>query len=171
VTKKRGWKRTTAVVSLLLLAIILGGCASVSVSIQDAVATSVRKGNVAHTDRNPVSIVGVDFDPPLRYTKLVARQGVTMLVAVENYGETEARDLVVTAELTAVDHPHVIIVQRQAYIEAIPPGQVIIERFPRLKVLPRRQRFHLSVQLSPYVSETQTVIDRRVFLIQIGAEK
>ncbi len=170
--RKHKWEKVTVVISLLLLTIVLGSCNNISVSVQDA-TSSPKTENSARASRNPVSIVGVDFDPPLRYTEAIARQGVTMLVAVENYSPTETRDILVTAELSRANAPHTVVLQRQAYIDHIAPGQVLVERFPRLSVLLRKHQYRLSVQISPYRNEnrTQTVYDQRIFLVRIGADK
>ncbi len=61
------------------------GCQS-SIEVVTPAVTSVPPAVTAVPQAHAIAIIGVDFDPALNYSQIIANGGVTLLVAVENQG-------------------------------------------------------------------------------------
>lgn len=115
-----------------------------------------------------LNILGVDFDPPLDYIDTVHRKGVTLLVAVENRGNTPLYDVRVVARLY-LDAKGERALEREGLIAELPPKQVVVYRFPRLHSLPVRRNYRLEVRL--LTADGRRVLNRRVYTVHVVEEE
>ncbi len=116
-----------------------------------------------------LTIMGVDFDPPLRYQNIAAAHGITLLVALENRGTQPAKGIILTATLVDKANSQRVIVRRRVYIDQIEGGQVKVQRFPRLEGLLLHKDYQLIVQVTSYATQ-QNILDQRNFSIHISSE-
>lgn len=107
-----------------------------------------------------LSLLAVDFDPPLDEVELVAGQGVTLLAAIQNNGEEAERNVPVVARLYDVDPMRSRVsplIESTAYVGHVEPGQITIVCFERITSLPLRPRYYLTVEVAG--------VDREVHLL------
>jgi len=114
-----------------------------------------------------LAVLTVEFDPPLDYQQLIfRRQSVTLLVAVENLGNTAERDVTVRAELSSPENPDLLLTQG-ASVASIAPGEIQVVHFSRLGEIPYHQAYHLEVMVDPVAGESELGDNRKAFDIQI----
>ena len=107
-----------------------------------------------------LSLLAVDFDPPLDELELVAGQGVILLAAIQNNGEEAEQNVPVIARLYDVDPSRSRVpplIESTAYVGHVEPGQITIVRFERITSLPSRPRYYLTVEVAG--------VDREVHLL------
>ena len=94
-------KPSGRVVSGLLLVFILVALSACQPSIELLQPSDVILPNVATVvpAAHSISLIGVDFDPPLNYDQIVSNGGLTLLVAIENLGHSREAAVQVTATL------------------------------------------------------------------------
>lgn len=145
------WRLLGVTVTILLV-----GCqANVHVD-RDALALPSAAQPAPHN----LSLLAVDFDPPLDELELVAGQGVILLAAIQNNGEEAEQNVPVVARLYDVDPIRSRVsplVESTAYVGHVEPGQITIVRFERITSLPMRPRYYLTVEVAG--------VDREVHLL------
>lgn len=120
----------------------------------------------ADGERN-LAVLAVEFDPALDYRNLmILREQVTLLVAVENTGSRTERQVTVAAKLTSPEDPDLLLDQ-QAVVESIAPGEVQVVRFPRLEPIPTHWHYRLEVAVEALDGERSLGDNRKAFDIQI----
>ncbi|HIQ04363.1 MAG TPA: hypothetical protein EYH31_01560 [Anaerolineae bacterium] len=102
-----------------------------------------------------MSVLAVEFDPPLEYERILASGGISLLVAVENRGSRTEFNVPVYASLLdpEVEGEESILLQTTRVIQHIEPGDVVIVRFERFGELPLRSEYRLRVQVPVWQDE------------------
>ena len=140
----------------IIATILLVGCqANVHID-RDALAVPPAAQPAPHN----LSLLAVDFDPPLDEVELIAGQGVILLAAIQNNGEEAERNVPVVARLYDVDPIRSRVsplVESIAYVGHVEPGQITIVRFECITSLPPRPRYYLTVEVAG--------VDREVHLL------
>ncbi|MGD2039645.1 MAG: hypothetical protein PVH11_02385 [Anaerolineae bacterium] len=157
-------------VSVLVLALLtMVGCVEVeeldspSGLLAPELESPLPEGKQEHN----LAVLAVDFDPPLEYEKLLLRrEAISMLVAIENTGDSTEQDVVVQAQLSSPNDPDLLLSQ-DAGVASIAPGEVQIVRFPPLEELPYHEIYHLEVMVHPVVGERDLGDNGKAFDIQI----
>ena len=157
-----------AVVAVLAL-IALTGCARVEIVDSTVVSTpdfspdQVATGDGTHN----LAVIAVDFDPPLNYQQMIIqRRSVSLLVAVENSGNSEEKDVTVLVQLTTPDDAE-LFQTRGASLASIAPGEVRVVRFAHLGEIPYHQIYHLEVMVEPVDGESDYADNLRAFDLQV----
>ncbi len=169
--------RGPAIVKLALVILFLGliipvsGCYQIRLedhSVGDLVETptpfvvSLPSG-AAHD----VAIMGIDFDPPLKYELVVAAGKLQLLVAVENAGTQVEYNVAVEARLVGGQENNVLLRGTQL-IDVLAPGEIKIVRFENLSVPPLRDSYTLAINLSLVPEETNSGNNQRVYHFQLA---
>ncbi|GAB4516257.1 MAG: hypothetical protein Kow0047_28180 [Anaerolineae bacterium] len=148
------------VLGATLLGFLLLGAAcqpNIQITRQPGVAATATAVEVPRPLEHNLTLLGVDFDPPLDHLDLALGQGVVLMTAVQNTGLYVEEDVLVTARLFDVAQDRnrpALLAESTSYIARIAPGEVAIARFEPLTWLPLRDRYHLRVELRPVVGET-----------------
>ncbi len=161
----KAWQRVLMVI-LLTIMWISAGCSDIQImeeSRKTHVAVSTKEATVEHAFQ--LAIVGIDFDPPLTYVENIRKQGVTLLVAVENQGQTQARDVRIIAHLF-LDPRKEQVIERMGVIPLVDPGGMEVYRFPRLRNIPLRHTYILEIQLT--TPDGQRVISQRTYTVNVS---
>jgi hypothetical protein len=151
----------------------MAGCAEVEVidatpatSPPETFTSPLEEGSAEHN----LSVLAVDFDPPLDYQHLILRrQSVTLLVAIENTGSHTERGVSVQVHLTSPEDPELLLTQG-ASMTSIAPGEIQIVPFARLGEIPYHQSYHLEVMVDALEGESTLADNRKAFDIQIHQE-
>jgi hypothetical protein len=168
---RKGKLTFAQIVGVLIVTLVaLAGCAGVEVVDTTPAATTpgtfASPLPVGAKDHN-LAVLTVEFDPPLNYQQLIIRrQSVTLLVAVENLGDTVERDVTVRAELSSPENPDLFLTQG-ASVVSIAPGEIQVVRFSRLGEIPYHQAYHLEVVVDPVAGERDLSDNQKAFDIQI----
>ena len=162
---KRSWKAARALLGVtLLVTLVLTACAGPGTA--DSVAIQ-RLSAVQTVEKPAIHVLGVDFDPPLNYVGAVQGQGVTLLVALENRGSVAAHDVRILARLHLGEGEEQVI-ERQGLIQELPPGQVVVYRFPRWRTLPMRRSYTLEIRLLS--TDGLRVLGQRTYTLKMADE-
>ncbi len=157
--------------SLLVVAVSLTGCqTSVQVSPrsqpeQNPAVTATRRP----TEHN-LSLLAIDFDPPLDQLELAVGQGVVLMVAIQNNGQDTERSVPVIARLYDVEKAGTkpaLLMESVAYLDEIGPGEVGIARFDRLTSLPVRSRYFLTIEIAGVTGESELMDNVQRFEIVV----
>lgn len=140
---------------LAVALVFFPGC--VKINIVDRTPTTtfppVELNATANADKHDLAVLAIDFDPPLEYEQLItSKDGITLLVAVENSGDSNENDVTVQAELSTDDGQKVIMTNENL-IPAIAPGEIRIVRFKSLGDIPYRTAYRLKVWVAPVTGE------------------
>jgi hypothetical protein len=168
---KKGNLTSARIVGVLIVTLVaLTGCAEVEVVDTTPAATApgtFASPLTAGAKDHDLAVLTVEFDPPLDYQQLIIRrQSVTLLVAVENLGNTVERDVTVRAELSSPENPDLLLTQG-ASVASIAPGEIQVVHFSRLGEIPYHQAYHLEVVVDPVAGESELGDNRKAFDIQI----
>jgi hypothetical protein len=149
----------------LIVSLGLTGCIRVEVidrqpniDLTDSVASSVTP------DEHDLAILAVDFDPPLDdYEQLLDDpDGITLMIAIENTGLSTESDVLIAAQLST-DEGETILVEREAEIVSIAPGETQVVRFTNIPCPPYRPAYRLSVKSVAVPGETNLVDNFRLY--------
>lgn len=162
--------------------LVLSGCSG-AIEVTDASDQAITKEVSTHAplpaaqmlalpERN-LSIVGVDFDPPLEQQKIMRRGSLTLLVAVENEGLHPESEVRVRARLladtnTAAGEP---LLEDERTLKVIAPGEVAVVRFESLERIPLYPRYRLEIGILPIPGETTLTDNERSFDIAVSGLK
>ena len=163
-------RRLWIAATLVLLLVVLGGCAEIEVvdSTPD-VSSGEPPTRLLPLDSgtHDLAILGLDFDPPLDYQQLILNtQSIALLVVIENAGTATERELVVEAQLTTPEDEDLLLT-RQAAVISIAPGEIQIVQFDPLTKIPYHAAFYLEVSIVPVEGESDTTNNHKAFEIQI----
>jgi hypothetical protein len=147
-----------AFVALALAISVLSGCIKIQVIDRSPAALPDRQVlDEASLEEHDLSILAVDFDPPLVYEKIVARrnrgEGITLLVAIENTGLQAEQFVTVQVELSGADSEESFL-QKEGSIEVIAPGEIKIVHFEDAEI-PFSYQYFLRVYVEPVPGETK----------------
>jgi len=155
-------------VALLIALLLVAGCTGVQV--QEGAASLTGSALGGHESVGSVAIVGIDFDPPLQYADTLRRQGVTLLVAVENRGSEPVDEAWLVARLIATGPQHErLVLERTGVVSGLKPGQVTVYRFPRLRNIPLRRSYALDVKVFADAAGSATPLAERRYDIRVLA--
>ncbi len=161
----KAWQRALLAVLLVAMGLITA-CSDIQVMEQPEErypTTSAKELQETHTFQ--LTIVGVDFDPPLHYAENIRQQGLTLLVAVENQGKERANDVRIIAHLF-LDPQKKQVIKRTGVLPRVEPGHMEVYRFPRLRNIPIRHTYILDIQLT--TPDGQRVISQRTYKINLS---
>jgi hypothetical protein len=127
-------------------------------------ASPLAVATVAPAGHN-LAVVGVDFDPPLDYARIVSNGGVTLLVAIENQGISAESTVTVTARLLDPQAPagSAPLLFEVVEAKALAPGEVRVAPFPQVTDLPLRARYKLTVDVAPVPGEEDMTDNNRAY--------
>ncbi len=157
-TKYVGWMS-----GILALVFLLSACEAIQVT--EVPLSSEGEQYIGSVEGETyINILGVDFDPPLDYIDDVRAQGVTLLVALENRGNSPVRDVRVVARLHLEGRPERVI-ERTGVVAELVPGEVTVYRFPRVRSLPLRRMYRLEVQV--LTADGRRVLNQRTYTLRV----
>ncbi len=159
-TKYAGWM--SGILALVFL-FLLSACEAIQVT-EVPLASEGEPYISSVAEETYINILGVDFDPPLDYLDDVHAQGVTLLVALENRGNSPARDVRVVARLRLEERPERVI-ERTGVVAEIAPGEVTVYRFPRVRSLPLRRMYRLEIQV--LTADGRRVLNQRTYTLRV----
>lgn len=146
VSKTRLFARTGAGLVVLFAVLALLACQpSIEVLQPQTPLPVATVAPAAHS----IALIGVDFDPPLDYFRLMPNSGLTLLVAVENRGFMAAPYVEVRGRLLDPTEANVqaIILDEVIVVRDLAPGELRVVRFSEVRDLPIRARYELVVQV------------------------
>jgi len=143
---------------LLLSVTVLSGCVNVQVVDRSVSApNSVLGAKQNFAEEHDLSVLAVDFDPPLNYEEIMAcksrGEGITLLVAIENTGVSSEQNVLVQASLSELSSG-TIYVEKRGTIETIAPGEIKIVHL-RDTDIPFSFEYSLAVSVVPVEGETR----------------
>ena len=154
-------------VSALFLVVILVALSACQPSIEFLPPNDVTLPSVATVvpAAHSITLIGVDFDPPLDYNQIVSNGGLTLLVAIGNLGNSREAAVQVTATLldSADARQDVELLNETVTARALAPGEVRVVRFSQVSELPVRERYKLVVEISPVAGELDLDDNSRTF--------
>lgn len=153
---------------LLVLAVVAGLMLTACSEAQVGDGAHVQHLLSAEADEHAaINILGVDFDPPLDYLTTLQDQSVTLLVALENRGRAPVRDVRIAARLY-LGRGNDRVIARDGLVQEVPPGQVIVYRFPRLHALPLRRTYTLEVRV--LTADGHRLLNRRTYTVTLQGD-
>lgn len=113
-----------------------------------------------------LAIMGIDFDPPLKYELIAATGKLQLLVAVENAGTQVEYNVAVEARLVGGQENDVLL-RGTRLVDVLAPGEVKIVRFENLSVPPLRDSYTLVINLPLVPGETNAGNNQRAYHFQL----
>ena len=156
-------------VTLLLASPLLTGCVQVQVTDEgpDAVTPTPYTELATPREARDLAILGIEFNPPLRYEEVVAAGRLELLVAVENRGLSVESRVVVDAQLAGAGESDALV-KRSETLESIAPGEVRLVRFDSIGLLPYKETYVMTVSVSAAPGETRTSDNQRVYRLSVS---
>ncbi len=158
--------------ALLLILLLLAGCAEVQVvepvpsGTPDLLVSPLSSGDEDHN----LAVMAAVLDPPLQYEQLIIRrQSVTLLVVIENRGDSTERDVAVRARLTS-PRDAALDLSQESSITSIAPGEIQIVRFARLQEIPYYSAYRLEVSVDAVPGELDLRDNSKVYDVRISRE-
>jgi hypothetical protein len=153
-----------------LLALGLAACQPSIEVVQPNDAMSPLPAATVAPSEHAISVVGVDFDPPLDAERLLD-SGVTLLVAIENQGLRSESDVEVTARLLDPTGTSDIqeLLNETVLLDTVSAGEVRVVRFSPVTELPVRSLYKLVVDVSPVEGEEELGDNNRTYDITVHA--
>lgn len=167
-TTSRFPTRLVASLLLLFLATTLSGCQPFIEVMPDTPAAPLAAATVIPAS-HALAIIGVDFDPPLDSRAIASGDGVTLLVALENQGQSTETGVQVTARLMdgVVDGKPVELLNETLTIRTLAPGELFMARFSQVTDLPVRSRYALLIEVDAVPGELDTRDNSRSYDIVV----
>jgi hypothetical protein len=167
-----GWQRRLSLALVLILLAAspaLAGCAQVQVIDADRPTETPTPYSELTSQREPrdLAILGIEFNPPLRYEEVVAAGRMTMLVAVENRGLLAEANVQVEARLVGAGDSD-LLADRTEQLDVIAPGEVRLVRFDSLSLVPYRPSYLLTVIVSPAAGEANLADNQRTYKLSVS---
>ena len=166
------WQRRLSVALLMVLLATspaLAGCVQVQVTDADRPTTTPTPYSELTSPREArdLAILGIEFNPPLRYEEVVSAGRMTMMVAVENRGLMAEADVQVEARLVGTGDGDELI-RRTERVDAIAPGEVRVVGFDNLSLVPYRPAYILTVTVNPATDETRLSDNQRTYRLSVS---
>jgi len=154
--------------ALFLTLFILPGCSSTIDLLQSAAATPAPVVTVI-PQQHDLSILGIDFDPPLNYESIVSNGGITLLVAIENRGLCTESEVNLSARLMdrADSAKARELLNETLTLDNVAAGEVRVARFTQVSELPARDGYHLVLELEPVAGEVDLSDNHRAYDIVV----
>jgi hypothetical protein len=155
--------------AVLLATPLLAGCVQVQVTDEGReTVTPTPYGELTlPREVRDLAILGIEFNPPLKFQEVIAAGKVTLLVAVENRGLTVENAVVVEARLVGANETDVLV-RRSDRIDALAPGEVKLVRFDNLVLVPYRPAYMLTVAVSPAPGEVRLADNQRSYRLDVS---
>jgi len=152
--------------------LVLTGCASGVIVSPGPGPTPLAAATAAPVPHD-LSVIGVDFDPPISDVQSIAAGGVRLMAAVENQGLEDETQVRVTARLL---DPEAGLEAREllndtVMVPLLRAGELTVVRFPQVNVLPSRRLYRLELQVEPIAGEHHTEDNFRVYDVTIAADE
>jgi len=157
------------VLALSLIALLLTGCGQVVITKEEVTNTPVPTPYgvlTAPGGGHDLAVLGIEFNPPLRYDAVVAAGRLALLVAVENRGSYLEENVQVEARLLGLTESDEIL-KRTTYLDVLAPGEVKVARFENLQLLPYRPNYTLVVTVPPLPGETRLADNQRIYRFRV----
>ena len=151
---------------LFLLALLLAACAPSLEVVPDRRAPLTPVSTVT-PQQHDLAIVAVDFDPPLDFAQIRNNGGVTLLVAVENRGQSTEADVRITAQLQDPNDRLRELSSEAVMLGQLNAGALRMVRFTQVSDLPLRERYRLVVSVEAVAGETDIANNSRSYDIVI----
>lgn len=158
---------------LVLLAVIscslsLSGCGRMEILEQvPAPLTEVSTAEMSLPAEHDLAILAIDFNPPLDYRDLwTEREQVTLLVAVENRGLSQEKEVKVFAKL-GDPHNSRTLLRQSTILMGLAPGEVQVVRFTGISNVPYRSAYRLEVEVSPAKGERALANNAKIYELTI----
>ena len=138
------------VLALLTLALLVSGCAPYVAILRPAVPGEAPAATLAPR-RNALSILAVDFDPPLD-GRTLSIGGVALLVSVRNEGLSDENDVAVTARLLDLASPggQSELFSDTVFAGSLRSGEMRVVRFSPVSGVPALlDQYQLTVEIQP----------------------
>lgn len=167
-----GWQRRLSVALLmtfLAASPALAGCVQVQVTDADRLANTPTPYSELTSPREgrDLAILGIEFNPPLRYEDVAAAGRMTMLVAVENRGLQAETGVHVEARLVGASDADELA-RRTERLDTIAPGEVRVVQFDGLSLVPYRPSYILTVTVSPAAGESRLADNQRSYKLSVS---
>ncbi len=158
-----------SLLALLLASPLLAGCVQVQVTDEDRqTATPTPYGELTSPrEVHDLAILGIEFNPPLKFEEVIAAGKVTLLVAVENRGLTVENAVSVEARLVGAAETDVLV-RRSDHIDTLAPGEVKLVRFDNMALVPYRPVYVLTVAVAPAPGEIRLTDNQRSYRLQLS---
>jgi len=145
---------------LFVLALLPAACAPSLEVVPDGRAPLTPVSTVT-PQQHDLAIVAVDFDPPLDFAQIRNNGGVTLLVAVENRGQTAEADVRITAQLQDPSEHMRELSSEAVMLGQLNAGALRVVRFTQVSDLPLRERYRLVVSAEAVAGEGDTANNSR----------
>lgn len=159
-------RQVAAFMVLIVATVIVSGCVNIEVIDRSSyTANGISGAGQEELDEHDLTVLAVDFDPPLVYEEILARksrgEGITLLVAVENTGTHTEQGVLVQVQLSD-RNGETSFLHKQGVIEIIAPGEIKIVQF-RDTDIPFSYEYELQVSVDPVVGETRLADNYKMY--------
>jgi hypothetical protein len=151
---------------LTVLALLVAACAPSLEVVPDRREAQTPVSTVT-PQQHELAIVAVDFDPPLDFAQIRSNGGVTLLVAVENRGQSVETDVRITAQLQDPNDGSRELSREAVMLGQLNAGALRMVRFTQVSDLPLRERYRLVVSVDAAAGEIDTANNSRSYDIVI----
>jgi len=153
--------------TVMLCSLSLSGCGRMEMLEQvPAPLTEVSRGEMFPPAEHDLAILAIDFNPPLDYRDLWAEQEqVTLLIAVENRGLSQEKEVKVSAKLSD-PHKSETLLRQSTTLTGLAPGEVQVVRFTGIS-MPYRSAYRLEVEVSPAEGEWALANNAKIYELTI----
>ena len=150
----------------LMLALLLASCTPSLEVVPNSTAPLTPVSTVT-PQQHDLAIVAVDFDPPLDFAQIRNNGGVTLLVAVENRGQSAEVDVRITAQLQDPNDQLRELSREAVIVGQLNAGALRMVRFTQVSDLPLRERYRLVVSVEAVGGENDIANNSRSYDIVI----
>ncbi len=168
-----GQKWLLAIALLTAVALLSAGCVQVSEIDSDPTPdhrAAEALANLVMGEEHDLSILAVEFDPPLNSLKSLPRDGkVTLRVAVENRGYRKESAIKVTAKVA--DDEAQDLVQQEQKIESLAPGAIEIVQFSSLIPSPQESHYRLEITVAGVTGEKLLTNNSKSYNIRVTEKR
>lgn len=140
--------------SLICAALLLTGCVPQIEVLPSATATPVPVATAA-PEQHALSIIGVDFDPPLDTLRSLP-DGITLMAVIANNGLSWESNVRVSAQLLDPAAGDRELTAETVVLYSLQAGEVRVVRFTQVSDLPILSSYRLLVKVEPVPGESNT---------------
>jgi len=151
---------------LFVLALLLASCTP-NLEVVPNARVPLTPVSTVTPQQHDLAIVAVDFDPPLDFAQIRNNGGVTLLVAVENRGQSAEADVRITAQLQDPNDQLRELSSEAVMLGQLNAGALRMVRFTQVSDLPLRERYRLVVSVEAVAGETDIANNSRSYDIVI----
>jgi len=152
--------------TLFVLALLLAACAP-SLEVVPNPKASPAPAFTVTPQQHDLAIVAVDFDPHLDFAQMRNNGGVTLLVAVENRGQSAEANVRIAAHLQDPNDQMRELSSEAMMLGQLNAGALRVVRFTQVSDLPVRERYRLVVSVEAVAGESDIANNSRSYDIVI----